>query len=194
MEVRKIVSKEAGEKRRKRNQIIIGIVLVGLMVMSSAGYSFMSQDDSITSGQNKVTHNGFEFISNGGLWQLTLGNLNFYFTNTPNDVTPINSSLNLMSSYSGKVLYVSSQNTEAELEIYRNLDQIVFRRQYACLEGENCTNPQYPIKTCEDYFIIIRESEINSITQDRNCVYIEGKKENLAKVADEFLFKILNIR
>ncbi len=194
MEVRKIVSKEAEDKKRKKNSLIIGLALIGLMVLSSVGYSFISQDNPTGSSGNKINYNGFEFVNNNGLWTLNLGNFNFIFKHNPKEITPVNSSgLNLLNRYVGNPLYISSESTEAELEIYSNLDSAVLRRQYACLEGRNCTNEQFPIKTCSDNFIIIEKSSTSEIIQDNNCVFIKGPEENLALLTDEFLFKILNI-
>lgn len=187
------MSKEEEDKKRKRNQLIVGLVLIGLMILSSVGYAFNNNDNPNTN-TGKVNYNGYDFASNSGLWQLTLGNFNFYFTYNPNDVSQLNASVNLLSSYSGKPLYIMSEDTGAEFEIYRNLDQVILRRQYACLEGKPCTDANLPLKTCDDNFIIIEESNSSEIKQDKNCVYILGQKQDLVKAADEFLFKIMNIR
>ena len=187
------MSKEEEEKKRKRNQLAIGLVLIGLMVLSSVGYAFTNQDDPNTN-LNKVSYNRFDFVSNNGLWQLSLGNFIFYFTNNPNEVNQLNAGVNLLSSYSGKPLYIMSKDTSTELEIYRNLDQVILRRQYACLDGKPCADANLPLKTCDDNFIIIEESNSSEIRQDKNCVYISGQKQELVKVADEFLFKLMNIR
>ncbi len=187
------MSKETEDKKRKRNQLLIGAVLIGLMVMSTAGYSFLNQDNTAAS-QNKVNYKGFIFSNNNGLWQLVLGNFNFYFSFNPNQVASLNTSVNLLNSYSGQPLYISSQDTSAEFEIYRNLDQVILRRQYACLEGEKCQDSSLPVKNCDNNFIIIEESNTSEITQDKNCVYIKGQKQDLVKATDEFLFKMLNIK
>ena len=48
-------------------------------------------------------------------------------------------------------------------------------------------------ENCAQNTIIIKENQENKITQKDNCVYIEGKKEDLVKTTDEFLFKLLKI-
>jgi hypothetical protein len=190
--MRKITSKEDEEKKMKKNQIIIGIILVGVMVISTLGYAFQTQDNKNTD-TGKIEYNGYEFLSQNGLWFVNIGSLQFSFLNNPNQVEKIDSPVNLLNKYSGQVLYISSKNQDAELEIYRNLDQVILRRQYACLENETCADESFPIKTCQDNFIIIQEAETSEIKQDGNCVFIKGSKENLSKITDEFLFKILGI-
>ena len=66
--------------------------------------------------------------------------------------------------------------------------------QKACPEYVNCTDEDLPTKTCEDNFIIIKEGNYSNIIQDENCVFIEGKQEDLVQIVDEFLFKILGIK
>ena len=103
--------------------------------------------------------------------------------------------MNDLGSYKNKPLYIFSEDSEAELEIYRNLfyqNQIVQRFQEACPEGEKCEK-NIPTKTCDDNFIIIKENEKSEIIQEKNCVFIRGEVGNLTKSSDEFLFKILGI-
>ena len=170
--------------------------------MSSLGYavqSFQGQDTVNNNGDGSqgnytIDYNGYTFnLHTSGVWILTLGNSQFAFMNLPNAVEGINTQLNPVSSYSGKPLYISSESLDAEAEIYRNLDGVVLRRQYACLEGETCKDESFPIKTCDDNFIIIKEDNLGTIIQENNCVYILGPKEDLTKLTDEFLYKIIGV-
>jgi hypothetical protein len=142
--------------------------------------------------QQKINYNGISFEEKTGYWFTTIGNLNFVFKYNPNQVPDINSNINKLNSYSKKPLYISSENYEATTEISRNLGQIATRISNACFD-ENCTG-DYPIKTCEDNFLIIKKSDSLNITQDQNCVFIEGPYENLTQISDEFLFKALGIK
>ena len=192
MKIRKIISKDTEEKRRKRNGWIIGIILIAVMLFSVLGYSFGSGDEN---SSTKINYNGFEFLKQNDFWVLEKDSSYFIFTYNPEQVEKINSNLKPLESYKGKPLYIFSEDSEAELEIYRNLfyqNQIVQRFQEACPEGEKCEG-NIPVKTCEDNFIIIKESEKNEIIQEKNCVFIRGEIENLTKSSDEFLFKILGI-
>ena len=65
--------------------------------------------------------------------------------------------------------------------------------QSACLSEEKCEG-DFPIKTCSDNFIIIQENKTKEIKQTENCVYIGGEKEELVKLTDEFLYKIIGIK
>ncbi len=190
--MRKISSKYSEEKRQKRNQLIIGVILILVMFGSVFGIivgSFGEEDNT------KVKYNGFEFIKQNERWLLNIGDFQFVFRYNPNEVEEIetNSSLNYLNSYYNKPLYLSSENSEAVSEIYINLEQVIQRVQSACLEGEVCEG-DLPVKDCTSNFILIRESNSDSITQEENCVFIYGSQENLTKVSDEFLFQIIGIR
>ena len=191
--MRKIISKHTENKRKKRNGLIMGIILIFIMFFSVIGYSFRGREDNDV---KKIDYKRFEFIEGNGFWILNIENLNFVFKYNPYEVEKINYRLKYLDNYYEKPLYVSSENRDAELEIYKNLDprinQIVQRIQSACLDSENCDG-NLPVKTCEDNFIMIKESNVSKIIQEENCVFIEGKKEDLVKITDEFLFKILGI-
>jgi hypothetical protein len=192
--MRKIISKETEEKRKRKNQLVVGIILIAVMVFSVLGYSLSSFGTN--SSGNIVKYNGFKFTQTSNFWNVNVGSYAFSFKYNPTQTEKINSTLNLLSSYDGKPLYISSENSEAEVEIYKNLfyqNQISQRVQEACLEGEEC-NGDYPIKTCQDNFIIIKESANSAIKQQDNCVFIEGNKENLTELSDSFLFKIIGIQ
>ena len=191
--MRRLGSKRKETKKQKRKQLIVGIILASILFASIFGYGFRGRDGS---EENKVTYNGYEFIEEDGFWFMEIGNFEFSFRYNPQETEQIDSDLNPLESYYGKPLYISSEDIESESEIYRNLkyqNPIIQRMQLACLEGETCEDDELPIKTCEDNFIIIKESDITKVSQDNNCVFIEGQGENLTKITDGFLLKIIGI-
>jgi hypothetical protein len=191
--MRKIISKEEEKKKTSRKQLLIGGVMILVMVTSVIGYAFNREEKSDTS---KIIYNGFEFTKESGFWNVNVGNFQFSFLFSPEETEKINSGLNLLSNYEDKPLYIYSENSEAGTEIYRNMfyqSQIVQRMQNACIAGEKCAD-DVPVKTCTDNFIIIREGNSSSVTQQDNCVFIEGNSENLTRLADGFLFKIVGVQ
>lgn len=196
--MRKITSREKHEKKSRRNQLIIGIVLIGIMISGTVGYSFLSKNASDTE-YNKISYNGFEFIEKEGFWYVQIEDSLFLFRFNPRqtEIDNMNTSIiKKIDGYYNKPLYIYSEYIDAEYEIYRNMNDFVQRIQMACLNKKECADESYPIKTCEDNFIIISESdsEIPSIIQEDNCIFIRGKNEELTKLSDEFLFKILGIK
>lgn len=203
--MRKLESKEEATRRKRRNQIIVGVILVAVMLFSVLGYGFQTQDNGNSGSTNPVNYNGFNFVNNGaGYWILNMGNYQFFFRNTPNDTIDYNVTVPSASVYSGKPLYFFSQNREAEGEIHNNFQNIYLRSQYACLNVSNESsietsartdcNPDYPIKTCEDNFIIIEEAQTPQIVVEGGCVFIRAPPETLVETTDEFLFRTLGIK
>jgi hypothetical protein len=191
--MRRIISKKTEEKKAKRNQFILSIVLIIIMFSSILGYSLSGLNNS---NSEKITYNNIEFVKSNNLWYANMGNIQFSFLYNPTETEKINSKLNSLNQYQNLPLYISSENSEAEGEIYRNLfysNQIVQRIQYACTENEKCDD-NFPVKNCSNNFIIIKKGEKNSVIQKENCVFIEGKEEDLIKLTDSFLFKITEIQ
>ncbi len=188
--MKRFISKREREKGTKRKQIIIGVGLAFLMVLSVLGFALQGGNNQENDNSlDDVIYNGFEFKYNNGLWTLE----SFVFRYTPEQVPDIGFDLKDATFYQGKPVYIYSESEEAELEVYTNLGLVAQRIQDACIENEECFG-DFPVKTCEDNFIIIKENNNSMITQDNNCVYIKGLQEDLTKLSDQFLFKILGIR
>jgi len=200
--MKKIRTKSSEAKKQKRKQMIVGIVLIFVMFGSVFGVivgSFGQDKDN-----SNIEYNNIKFVGQNNFWFASKGGLNFVFKNNPEQVEKIDVELNYFNTYESKPLYIYSENFEAELEVSRNFfyqNQIVQRVQSACLDEEadifNLTSAcetNSPIKNCADNFIIIRESNETKIMQNENCVFIQGKKENLIKITDEFLFNVFGIR
>lgn len=189
--MRKITSKYKEEKKNKKKQLIVGLALVGLMIFSVVGYSF---NRTIADGSEKINYNGFDFVKENGFWKTEINGLLLVFAYNPFETEELSGYFNGINNYYGKPLYVYSENSETESEIYKNLDQVILRRQYACLEGdEACKDKELPVKTCEDNFIVIKNSQEFSVRQEKNCIFISGSDEKIIKETDAFLFEITGI-
>jgi hypothetical protein len=190
--MRKLVSKEEEAGKRKRNQVIAGTVLALVMILSTIGFAFQGRGDNAidgTSPEGEVDYNGFKFINQNGLW--TLGN--FVFRYTPQEVEDMGLNITPITNYQGKPAYIYSEDSDAEAEVAINIRLVAQRIQEACPEKTVCP-ADIPVKTCNDNFIIIKENSISSIIQNNKCVFIQGPKENLTRLSDQFLFKALSIR
>ncbi|MBI2043442.1 hypothetical protein HYT25_03570 [Candidatus Pacearchaeota archaeon] len=182
--MKSILSKHDTEKKTKRNRMILGGILVFIMFFSVAEYALFGQDpgeDAIQTATDTENYNGFQFSEQNGYWILNVEESSFIFSYNPNEIPRINSIVNPIENYQEKILYLISNNSLANSEIRVNMAQFVD----GILETE--------IENCRQNTIIVKEGNENKITQKENCIYIEGKKEDLIKITDEFLFKLLKI-
>ena len=183
--MRRIISKETEAKRQKRNQKMLGAFLLFIMFFSVVAYSFQTLTRDLEN-QNpeakKIDYNGFEFTEQNGFWVLNKDGNSFIFKFNPNQVERINAELNSLESYYNKILHLNSESLEAESEIRVNLAGFVSKIEKSLNE------------TCDGNTIVIKEGNESMIRREKNCVFIEGNAENLGKLADEFLFNILEVR
>jgi len=178
--MKRLKSKHREAKKQKRNQIIVGSILIFVMFGSVFGIMM----GPFGKGDNtKINYNGYEFVNQNRLWFVNIGTFDFAFRYNPYEVEEIDSELKYLNNYYNKPLYISSDNNEATSEIVSNLNQIALRMQPACLNESNCEE-DIPSKTCEDNFIIIEEKNQTNIIQDNNCVFIQGPQENLTMISD----------
>jgi len=200
--MRKITTKSSEAKRKKRNQIIIGVVLVFVIFGSVFGVIVNSFGKDKNSSK-KINYNGLEFLEQNGFWFTDTEGMNFVFKYSPEQTKDILFYKNL-EDYYDQTLYISSESDEASTEIYRNMNEIVQRMQSACLGRlNNLTNEtsiegecdeSLPVKTCDNNIIIIREGNFSDIREEDNCVFVEGEKENLTMITDEFLYRLFKIK
>jgi hypothetical protein len=192
------MSAEELEKKEHKKKVIMSIVLGVIMLFSTAGYFVMD-----FSGQKltTLTYNNIKFTQNeNGLWDFTINGANYRTLFNPSSTQNI--SINITNSrynYNNQPLYFSGEPIEdisgaGMQEILNNIQSLLTRINYACI-SENCSQ-DYVLKDCKkDNIIIFQQSKNNqsSIIQHNNCVdiiYAPGEAERLA---DAFLFKILQV-
>jgi hypothetical protein len=185
--MRELSLRNREDKRQKRNQMIVGLILVFVMFSSVLGFAFTSfsytgENNADNSQQNSMNYNGFEFIEQNGFWNLNKDGINYIFSYNPNQVPRINSEIKDLENYQDNILYLQSRDVIVKSEIKVNLLQFTNGIENIEESVENIN--------CEFNSIIIKEGE-RTITQDNNCVFIEGNSEELLQLTDEFLFKLL---
>lgn len=188
--MKRILSREKQKSKERFNQLLIGIIFIFLLILSVFGLRTGYDEEQ---DNEKIVYNGLEFIKNNGFWIMNAQGMQFAFRYNPKEVNIIPGNVSYLDAYVDEPLYIQSDNSEASSEIYINLNQIAQRIQYACLNNTNCTG-DYPIKDCDSNFIVIKKDNITGIEQDNSCVFLQGPEEDIVKIADEFLFKIMGIQ
>ena len=71
--MKKIISREEKDKKLKRNQWIIGIVLIFLMIFSTLGFAFSFRVNDNSSINQEIEYNGIKFSRDGtGFWKFNV--------------------------------------------------------------------------------------------------------------------------
>jgi hypothetical protein len=176
--LRKIESSEEQERKRKRNTLFLSIIMIGILVFSTAGYfSFSGNDDSGNA-------NG-DVQNMGDSWVFKYGEQTIKLSYSPEEVKNITLLINEdISSYADKTVYVASESDAGLYEIYPAMSNAVGRIQEACYG--NCTK-DLPEKDCSETMIVIKPANVTErVYQKDSCVFIEGD----LKAVDAFLYKI----
>jgi len=184
--IRKIKTQEDLDREKRRNQIIIGSVMILLLVVSTAGYSLMSGDSN---DKSFAEEEGFDFFRENNLWKVNVNSQIYGFQYLPSEV--VNVSINGtydISTYSGQPLYFVG-NSPAIPEILNNLQRYVLRSQEACLNGTNCTG-NLPVKGCDSNLIIFESGDETRVYKKENCVFVVGEH---VRATDKFLYEALKI-
>ena len=183
--IRKIEPKEESERKRKRNTLVLSVIMISLLLFSTAGYSIISsvEDNSQTSKSNNLVENV------GGSWIINYGGQTISLSNSPESGQNVNISFfGSLQNYNGKTLYVAAEDADF-YEIYNALSGYADRVQRACYG--DCTK-NLPEKDCNETMIVVKslDGEANvgegKIYEDNNCVFIEGG----SVAVDAFLYRL----
>ena len=193
--MRKISTKEIKEKKETRSRMIIGIILVSIMILSTAGYSFFSGSQDET---KKIRYNGIEFVKGDIGWEFEIQGNKFLTQYNPEETENITVPVYMtLGSYSAKPLYFVGENSGKQ-EIARNLAGYASRVLLdVCIEEEDykrCDDENLPIKNCsQENIIITGNSENVEIKQNENCIFIFAPYQEQTRTADAFLFGVLGV-
>ena len=198
--MKKLITRKERERKNKINQLIIGLVLIGLMIFSTLGFAFSGRINE-ESALGKINYNGVDFIGQDGSWSFNIQGYDFRTKYSPDNVSNINFfNILTVQDYVEKPLYLVGEAGEHMYEIEVNLlDKFVLRTSFACLDEEECEG-DFPIKNCsEDNVIIFEEVDydegyVESIEQNENCIFITTSLANQTRYVDAFLFDLLGIK
>ena len=184
--MKKIESRFDREKKQKRNTTILAVVVLALLVTSTVGFAFFLNPRDISQQNNNQPQEGT--VTNvGGRWQVYTEGQTFYLSNSPEAVKNISVEITLsLNSYVGAPVYISSDNQAISNEVAEVINRYASRLQPACLG--NCSE-DLPEKTCEDLMIVWRDSVERKVSQEQNCIFIDGDMNSV----DAFLYRLLGI-
>jgi len=189
--LKKIKTREEISRKNKQKQIIVVIILIGLMVVSTAGYSLIrgSNNNNEKHDNSKVMEKGLTFYKQGELWKVSIDGKTFGFQYTPSEVSniPVKGFYNL-EMYTNQPLYYTDTGSGI-IEILNNMGSYVLRYQEACLNKSNCKE-NLPTKNCDNNIIITKTGNKTEVYNNKNCVYLVGDS---IKAADAFLYKVLKV-
>ena len=185
--MKKLLTKKQQQKRDQRNQLIVGILLISLMLFSTLGYALGGKG---TEDKNsKVEYKDIIFTKTSGYWSFNYQGTNFNTLYNPTELQdiPILTQTTLQS-YSQLPLYFVGGG-EGIYEILGVFNGYLERYQEACLDDNSSCKEELPIKDCTNNLIIFQEGE-NKVYKEENCVFIQGDP---VRVSDAFLYKIIGI-
>ncbi len=189
MEITKIITKEEKERKVRRNQIIMGVLLIVLMVLSTVGFAFTDNFNN----EEKIKYNNVKFTKDSGYWSFNVNGNNFLTLFSPKETEDISSIEISIQDYIEKPLYLIGDDGEHFSEIAINLNGIVKRINRACLDEKDCKE-DFPVKDCSNNIIIFEDSKENMIDKKENCVFIKSGYSEFIRYTDRFLFDLLDIQ
>jgi len=203
--LKKIKTREYSERKKRRTNLVVGIIIIALMILSTIGFAMIENDQEIT--ENTV-YNGYKFTATGNGWQTTVQGQTITTSYFPTEVLNVSGSNVYAFDFTDKVVYIAveSQGDVYDVNELGNLNNIAERSQFACQpDAENtsfCQESSLPVKNCEDVNssntarVIVINSNVTEpafYTYYKNCLKINAKSADLKMAVDNFIFKVFGI-
>jgi hypothetical protein len=186
--MRRLGSEKEIERKKKRNTLIISIIMLGILVAGTAAYGFISSPTQPDPTTNLPEEGELQYL--GNRWVVTHLGRQFSFVNSPESETvqeiPVDITISLQD-YLSKSIYIDAENPSVLQEVGSALQGYASRIQEGC--HESCPERDVPEKTCDDYLIVWTDATEKKVYQEQNCVFIEGDME----AVDAFLFEMIGI-
>ena len=189
--MRRIHSSEDKLRKQKRSQLIMGLVLVGLMVLSTLGYAFSGGNDSEEILDGRVEYNGVYFNNYGSTWA-SEENPQTILANNPNNVSQDFFKVREVSYYTNKPLYIQYNDSLSSFFLYENFNPFILRMQRACFDSP--CGEGLPVKNCSSNIIIVEISEQEEVFQQEGCVFIKGSSEKISQLVDSFVLEVFGLK
>jgi len=190
MQIRPIKSEYAQgaeDEGKKRNVKILGIFLLLILAVSSIGYAFLSSDNQMETTTDDLKEG--VVIEQNGRWVAKAGGQIIAFSSSPESIANItdSSTLGIGDYYQQSVFYAEDGNA-LSYELSQNIGIFAKSIQPACYGPCSLDIPE---KNCTDKLIIWnRNSTINKVYQQDNCVFIDGD----IRAVDAFLYRAFGLR
>lgn len=197
-------TQESVRKKQRTRNIIIGVVIIAVMVLSSLGYVVLEREPGQQQGGQ--TYNNFTFTQIEDGWQTKAQGYNVTTIFLPQETLNASSGNVRLFDFSNKIIFIviSSKDTEyLTYDLFRNLQDINQRMQFACpVEQENssfCLETNLPLKSCDDAsldtkIMIIKDNETQvGYSYNESCLTIKGTSSDVVKATDNFIFKLFGI-
>ncbi|HVY01942.1 MAG TPA: hypothetical protein VHA12_04230 [Candidatus Nanoarchaeia archaeon] len=182
--MRTIGKKEDHAVKAKKNARNFTIFLLGMLVLSSIGYAFLS-NPNVGTKQTTNTNSGVSLVGDRWVFGNTGSEISLAYS--PEEVENVSVSFfGTLNDYVQEPLFLDIENPGILTEIASPLQQYASRVQEACYG--NCTR-DLPEKDCSANIIVFRESDMQSVRQEQRCVFIEGDM----KAADAFVYELFGI-
>lgn len=182
--MRTITNSEDLEKKRQKRVRQLSILLLLIMVVSSAGYAFLSRP--VTPESTETVDQIGSFTPLGDKWVLNLGSgRSMQFSHKPEEVSNISVSVNVsLQDFYSLPLLIDAQGEEKD-EFLSTLGLYASRVQEVCYGP--CER-DLPEKQCNEQIVVVRKSQENRVYQIEKCVFIEGD----TRAVDRFVFNLLD--
>ena len=178
--MRQIENERLVAARAKRRQIILSVVMIVILVGSTAGYAI-----SLISGDSTPVDQTQPYFD-GNSWIVPYARYQFAVQTSPQEArnVSITGSFSL-ENFRGQAVYLDSESESIKQLLGGVLSLTAQRVQEACYGS--CDRIDVPERDCSSPLIVWRGSSVNRIYTNSSCVIIEGDYTS----ADAFVYRVL---
>ncbi|HLC53192.1 MAG TPA: hypothetical protein VJK03_01495 [Candidatus Nanoarchaeia archaeon] len=183
--MRRIMTAQEQEARRQRNGRVLAVLMLLILLGSTAGYAFLYYDEN-NQGTTGAEENGVQQTAAG--WSFKAGEQTITVQHSPSETA--NSTVlttKTASDYAGTTLYIDAENQAIYAEIALAFNTYASRVQPACY-GDCERN--VPEVNCSQALIVWTDSSEDTVSEQEQCVFIKGDM----RTVDAFIYRAFGIQ
>src|SRR3989344_808092 len=182
--IRRLQTKEELDRKKKRNNKILSLTMLSILLFSTIGYAFFINPDSSSSNNQNQGQNSDPAQSDKISFQYQ--GTQFVLISTLNQIKDVPIDITISpESYVNQPIYIDIKNEGVLRELVLNLGKISPTVQKACY-GKCEEN--LPEKDCTSNLIVWNQSIDKRVYQKDKCIFIEVD----ITAADAFIYSLFN--
>lgn len=187
--MRRIITAEEKAKRDKKRARMLSVLMLIIMLGSTAGFAFISyqQDQQPQQALHGQGQGQLQETANGWLFRFQGQQLLALTSPATAADVPVEISTTI-EQYAGETLYIDAESEAVVNELATTIGRYALRVQQAC--SGVCERDLPEINCTQGNLLVWKAAENNMVSEEERCVFIEGDM----RAVDAFIYRVFGVQ
>lgn len=187
--MRRIITAEEKAKRDKKRARMLSVLMLVIMLGSTAGFAFISyqQDQQPQQASQQQGQEQLQETANGWLFRFQGQQLLALTSPAAAADVPLDTTVTL-EQYAGETLYVDAESEAVVNELATTVGRYASRVQQAC--HGTCERDLPEMNCTQGNLIVWKAADDNMVSEEERCIFIEGDM----RAVDAFIYRVFDVQ